>query len=553
MPLFKIDDLQVWTCGEWKNLPKKYPEIRGFSTDSRNIPEGFAFVALVANRDGHDFAQDAVNNGASAVIASRELAIDAPVLLVKDTLKALQAIAKFHRLRFDAPVIGVTGSCGKTTTKEFLKTLLSWRHPLCTKENLNNEIGVALTLTGIDLRDNQCAIVEAGVGAPGQMEELAKMIEPDLALVTCVTPAHMERFVEISNIAKEKALLAKNAASGGWALLHHNLLSWKAFEELNCRKAILAPAEVPDVSGDLVFRYVLSEEGGLAKIDMCIEGGSEYLFEMPSMTKGMQENALLAIAAALMLGTTEEQIVQRLELLRPGAMRGSVVEFEGSNYYVDCYNASPASMKDALRMFLKLSAEAPRMFVVGDMAELGLASLRYHREIGENIPHREGDKALLIGRNAEIYKSAMIGKGWPEEAIKTFESSADAAGEIAEFKGWIFAKASRVCELEKALPRGVREALSIESADAAEPADESCAQDAEEPCEEGEVKDLENGGDEGEAKESGDEEGDAFDEDDDGFDESEEDFDEGGEGDESDDEDAQNADSEDDEDERFLS
>lgn len=542
MPLFKIDDLQVWTCGEWKNLPKKYPEIKGFSTDSRNIPEDFAFVALVANRDGHDFAQDAVNNGASAVIASKELEIDAPVLMVKDTLKALQTIAKFHRLRFDAPVIGVTGSCGKTTTKEFLNTLLSWRHPLCTKDNLNNEIGVALTLTGIDLRENQCAIVEAGVGAPGQMQELAKMIEPDLTLVTCVTPAHMERFVEISNIAKEKALLAKGAASGGWVLLHHNLLSWKAFEELACKKAILAPAEVPDVSGDLVFRYVLSEDGERTKIDMCIEGGNEYLFEMPSMTKGMQENALLAIAAALMMGTTEEQIVQRLEFLRPGAMRGSVVEFEGSKYYVDCYNASPASMKDALRMFLKLSSDAPRMFAIGDMAELGLASLRYHREIGENIPYREGDRAVLIGRNAEIYKSAMLGKGWPEEAIKSFENSAEAAGEIAEFKGWIFAKASRVCELEKALPHGVCDALSIESGAKAKAAEETCDREEEEPAEEASIEASDDSEEEGEYDE--------------GFDESAEDFDESqdfDDGDEDEGQDPQNADSDDDEDERFLS
>lgn len=536
MPLFKIDDLQIWTGGEWKNLPKKYPEIRGFSTDSRNIPEGYAFVALVANRDGHDFAQDAINNGATAIIASREIGIEAPTLIVKDTLKALQTIAKFHRLRFEAPVIGISGSCGKTTTKEFLNTLLSWRHPLSTKENLNNEIGVALTLTQIDLRENQCAIIEAGVGAPGQMEELAKMIEPDLAIITCVAPAHMEKFMEISNIAKEKSVLAKNVAKDGWALMHSNLLSWKAFEELNCKKAIVAPAEVPEVSADLVFRYVLNEENGLVKVDMCIEGGNEYLFEIPIMTKGMQENALLAIAAALMLGTSEEQLVQRLEALKPGAMRGSVAEFEGSNFYVDCYNASPASMKDALKMFLRKSEGSPRLFVIGDMAELGLASLRYHREIGENLPFREGDRAILVGRNVEIYKAAMLSKGWPEDAVETFENAADAQVKLSEFKGWIFVKASRVCELEKALPDGVRELLSIGVKQTADNIEEPAE---EEPEDEGSKEDSKE--DNPQAEEEVEDES----LEDENF-ESDEELDE-------DEEESPSDESEDDEDERFLS
>ena len=461
MPLFKIDDLQVWTGGTWSNLPKKYPEIKGFSTDSRNMPQGFAFVALIANRDGHDFIADAVQNGAVAVVASKDVETSAPVLKVPDTLKALQTIAKFHRLRFDAPVVGITGSCGKTSTKEFLARLAAWKKPLATRENLNNEIGVALTLTQIDFRENMCAIVEAGVGKPGQMQELAEMIEPDIAIITSVAPAHMEGFGEIANIAREKSILARNAAKGGWVLMHSNLLSWKAFEELECKKAVLAPADAPEIRGDLVFRYTLAEEDGIAKVDMAIEDGSEYYFEMPALTKGMEENALLAIAAALMLGTTEEQIAMRLEGLSAGAMRGSVVETEKAKFYVDCYNASPASMKDALRRFIKISENSPRLFVLGDMAELGLATLRYHREIGEMLPACDGAKAVLVGRNAQIYKDAMLANGWAESDISAFENSQEAQKALEDFEGWVFVKGSRVCELEKALPCAVKETLSI--------------------------------------------------------------------------------------------
>lgn len=179
MPFFKADDLQAWTGGKWSKLdPSRKPEIRGFSNDSRNIGKDFAFVAIKAERDGHDFAADAAANGATAIIAERELDVEIPTLVVKDSLKAFQRIAKMHRLRFEHPVVGITGSCGKTSTKEMLAKLTAWKNPLITEKNFNNEIGVPLTLTRIDLRQNQLAIVEAGVGAPDQMRELAAMIEP---------------------------------------------------------------------------------------------------------------------------------------------------------------------------------------------------------------------------------------------------------------------------------------------------------------------------------------------------------------------------------------
>ena len=459
MPLFKIDDLQVWTAGKWSGLQKKYPEIKGFSTDSRNMQPNFAFVALCAKRDGHDFIEDAVKNGAVAVIVSKDIETSVPVLKVEDTLKALQTIAKFHRLRFDAPVVGITGSCGKTSTKEFISHLAAWKKPLSTKENFNNELGVALTLTQIDIRENLCAVIEAGVAKCGQMKELADMIEPDIAVITNIAPAHMEGFGEIANIAREKSLLARGVAKDGWVVMHSNLLSWKAFEELECKKAVLAPNDVPEIRADLVFRYSVKEEEDLVKIDLAIEDGGEYYFEMPLFTKGMTENALLSIATALMLGTTEEQIAMRLETLKTGAMRGSIVETEKAKFYIDCYNASPASMKDAMRRFLSVSENSPRMFVLGDMAELGLATLRYHKEIGEIPPFAEGNKAVLVGANAQIYKDAMLSKGWDENSISIFEKSPDAAGALADFSGWIFVKGSRVCELEKSLPSEVKASL----------------------------------------------------------------------------------------------
>ncbi|MBQ6535061.1 MAG: hypothetical protein IJI37_07800, partial [Opitutales bacterium] len=369
--------------------------------------------------------------------------------------------------------VGITGSCGKTSTKEMLARLVSWKNPLVTEKNFNNELGVPLTLTRIDLRQNQLAIVEAGVGAPNQMRELAEMIEPDIAIITSVGLAHMERFEQIGNVAKEKAVLPACAAEGGWCLMHHSLLSWKAFDELKCRKAIVASADAPEYKADLVFRYALADAGeNMASIDMCVEGGDEYYFEIPKMSQGMTENALLAIAAALMLGAKEERIASVLENFSPLPMRGSVAETEKSKFYLDCYNASPTSMKDALAHFAKLAAGAPkRAYVLGTMAELGLSSHPHHKDIGSHIAPAPDDVAILVGQFADVYKAGLLENGWSENNIFVFPDAESAKQKIEELEGFfVFVKGSRVCALENALPREALE-VSDKKPDEQEPAE----------------------------------------------------------------------------------
>ncbi len=467
MPFFKTDDIQAWTGGSWTLMPpNKRPEIRGFTNDSRNVEKDFAFVALKGRRDGHDFAADAVANGASAVIAERELDLAVPVLVVDDSLSALQKIAQFHRRRFENPVVAVSGSCGKTSTKEMLAALAAWKNPLVTEGNLNNQIGVPLTLTKIDLRQNQLAIVEAGVSAPGEMKALADMIRPDIAIITNVGLAHLEYFGEVGNVAKEKSALCAGVDEDGWALFHHNLLSWKAFDELKCKKAVIASADAPDFKADLIFRYSISAASRSATaIDMCVEGGDEFYFEMPNMSQGMTENALLAIACSLMLGAKEENIAAQLEKFSPLPLRGQISKTEKADFYIDCYNANPTSMKDALANFAKLyGEEKPKMFVLGKMAELGLANHRHHREIGLHLPRGNGNKAVLVGENSDIYKNAMIEAGWDESDISIFQNAEEAKSHIEGFEGAVFVKGSRICELEKALPDAALNSLTSATA-----------------------------------------------------------------------------------------
>ncbi len=453
MPFFKTQDIKIWTNGTWENLPKDF-NINAFNTDSRTLSKGEAFVCIKAQRDGHDFAKDAEEAGASAIITERKLDdITIPQLIVENTLKALQDIAKFHRLRFEYPVVAVTGSCGKSTTKESLAKLLSWKKPAYTEKNYNNEIGVALSLLKSDLKHNRLAIIEAGVAAQGQMLELSKMIEPDLVVVTNIAPAHLEGFTDIASVAKEKAILAENCAVGGFCVMHSNLLSWKAFDELKCKKAIAIPMDAPDVKADLAFRYRINYTQENIEIELCLEGGEEYYFEAPLMSKGNAENMVLVIIASLMLSAKEELIYTGLQHLENLGMRNLFIETEEVKFFVDCYNANPASMKDSLDFFEEKSQDAKnRCFVIGPMADLGIASIRLHKDIAGYIKRREGDSIVLIGDTSDLYKSSLIENGWLEEDIKTFENAVEAQALLKETKGHIFLKASRKYELEKAIP-----------------------------------------------------------------------------------------------------
>ena len=194
---------------------------------------------------------------------------------------------------------------------------------------------------------------------------------------------------------------------------------------------------------------------------MCVEGGDEFYFEVPRMSSGMIENLLLAIAVSLMLGAKEEQLATKIETIKPLPMRGGIIETEKANFYIDCYNASPTSMRDALNNFAIIAQNKKKLYVLGTMAELGLATHRHHKEIGSNIVYNEGDKVILIASNAEIYKSGLLDSGWSEDDITIFATSAEAKDLLSSFEdGFVFIKGSRVCELEKALPDEVQKLAS---------------------------------------------------------------------------------------------
>jgi UDP-N-acetylmuramoyl-tripeptide--D-alanyl-D-alanine ligase len=272
MPVFSPKFLASAAGARWTKTPAGSSPVTGFSVDTRHIAPGDCFVALrTARRDGHAFLAAAKEAGASAAIVSVENPdVDLPQLVAPSPLAAFQAIAAAHRQSFPGPVIGVTGSAGKTSTKELLALLLSSSpgDVLATTGNLNNHLGVPLTLTRLDPSVHKFAVIEAGIGGPGEMSVLAGMIRPSHAIVTLIGPAHLATLGTLANVAREKAQLPAAVPAGGLRVFGVDCLNYHEFRSFPSPGVVVAPAIAnsetetritiaPNVSGGPAPRAVL--------------------------------------------------------------------------------------------------------------------------------------------------------------------------------------------------------------------------------------------------------------------------------------------------------
>ena len=454
MPQFSHSRLAEWTGGCWTTVPSG--EITGFATDTRKLERGQAFVALKTDRrDGHDFLGDAHSAGASAaIVAEPRDNVALPQLRVDDPLRALQTIGREHRRASGAHVVGVTGSAGKTSTKNLLSLLLGGPPDVvATGGNLNNFIGVPLTLARIEPGTTKFAVVEAGISERGEMRGLAKMIQPDSGVVTLISPAHLERLGSIEAIASEKADLLRHVPSSGVVAFPHQAWTHEPFRHLAAQAIVAMPAgsTAPASAGRTRFvPFFLEHEGSHTEILLCDASGTRR-FRMRRVSGGMGQNAALAILIASELGVADEAIRSRLDGWHPAALRGEVRTISGRLVYLDCYNANPASMRDAVEAFVAMApAGAPRLFVLGCMEELGPESPRYHREFGRTLKLGAADRAFVIGSQAE-----SLAEGLQESGSGTV-TVAPGAGSIREsvvsFAGPVFVKGSRRYQLETLFP-----------------------------------------------------------------------------------------------------
>ena len=467
MPTFAAEKLATWTGGSWSPLPGT--AVTGFNQDSRTLSTGQVFVALkTGKRDGHDFLGEARTRGAAAALVSRAVAGEPlPQLVVDDPLAAFQRIAREHRREFHGTVIGVTGSVGKTSTKDLLAMLLGGVGPvsdrpgqsqtdptgetspvLATTGNLNNHIGVPLTLTRLEPAVHLAAVVEAGINRPREMQTLADMIEPDHAIVTLVAPAHLEMLVNLEGVAAEKVALLLSVRRDGLQVFPVSCWKHPVFRDL-ANPLILVPENegMTRVTGRTIKFNVFHRP---ERTEVRLEG--RRTFVLRRVSSGMAQNTALAVALASELGVGDAMLQSRLEAWSPSQWRGELRQNGEAVVYCDFYNANPASMADAIDAFNgAVHADLPRIYVLGCMEELGADSAEFHRQFGRTLHLRRGDHLFVTGGQAEAMREGLLENGNDPGQFEVITDLGPVRERLAGFKGAVFLKGSRRYRLETVL------------------------------------------------------------------------------------------------------
>jgi UDP-N-acetylmuramoyl-tripeptide--D-alanyl-D-alanine ligase len=453
MPTFAAADLAAWTEGRWTTAPAA---VTGFGTDTRALRAGEAFVAIRTDRrDGHDFLGAARAQGAACALVSRPVADALPQLVVADPPAALRAAAAAWRRRFPGPVIGVTGSVGKTSTKDLLGALLG-PAAFVTEANLNNLLGVPLMLLRLEPARHRFAVIEAGMSVPGELGVSAAILRPDVAVVTAVAPVHLEGVGSLAAVAREKATLVAALADGGRAILPASLLAWPEFAALadRCVAVRFAGEPAPAVRPARLVEASLAEEAGRRLL--VLDGEA---FALGPVSDGLARNAALALLAAREVGAELATLRAALAAWTPPVGRGSLHALGDRTFYVDCYNSSPASLLDAARCFDRLGAAAgPRLWVLGGMAELGADSAALHRACGADLPVRATDDVVAFGGDAAQLLAGLPAGSGRRLAAATLD---DVRAAVAAHTGFVFLKGSRSFALERALPPGLAALLTF--------------------------------------------------------------------------------------------
>lgn len=423
----------------------------GVCTDSRQVTPGCLFVALKGERfDAHDFLDQVVAGGAAGLIVSQPLpttlAAGPTVYQVPDTLHALGRLARFHRERFHIPIAAVTGSNGKTTTKELVASILSVRGPaLKTHGNLNNEIGVPLTLFNLE-PTHVAAVIEMGMNHAGEISRLADIARPDAGLITIVQPAHLEGLGSIEGVAMAKGELFRGLAPTATAVV--NLDDARvAGQAQGLHAKRLTYGRGPDAQVRLVSVRPQGREGLSLVISY---GGREYETALRLVGDHNAMNATGAFALALALGYSPEECVRGLEAAQAHARRLQIVDApHGVTVVDDCYNANPASMQAALRTVQELASEGRAVAVLGDMLELGAEETQEHAQLGVVASDRVSLLALFGPRTKHAYAQASKKLG---ARVKHFEDvTALVAWLQQELKpnDFVLVKGSRGMRLER--------------------------------------------------------------------------------------------------------
>jgi len=420
----------------------------GVTTNSKTVEPGNLFVALRGERfDAHDFFADVVTSGAAAVVVERlPEGVNIPALIVPDTRHALGQIAQLWRKGFNIPVIGVTGSNGKTTVKEMiaaiLRTAFGEQNYLATRGNLNNEIGVPLTLFNLNTQ-HRAAVIEMGMNHPGEIAHLAEIALPTVGLVNNAQREHQEFMASVAAVAAENGAVITGLSEEGCAV-------FPADDEF-------APLWTSYAGSRRLISFALDRQAAVTAQWTAVDFGSEIKlnargeqvsFVLSAAGQHNVRNALAASAAALAIGIDLQTIARGLSMFMPVAGRLQKKQAaNGAMVIDDTYNANPDSVRAAIDVLA--TAPAPRTLVLGDMGEVGSEGVAFHEEIGEYARSRHIDHLFTVG---ELARHASRAFGRPARHFETMETLNEEVASVPPGAS-VLVKGSRFMQMERVVQR----------------------------------------------------------------------------------------------------
>ena len=442
---------EAWTGGTWTQQPT-FP-ITKVTQDSRQACLGVLYVALKGERhDGHNFVSAAFHSGATAAMVKRGWMPPAdvaslPLLCVDDPAQALSDLAEGYRKSLKATVVGITGSAGKTTLKELTAAMLSGAgQTAATPGNYNNEVGLPLSLLSVP-EEARFAVIEAGISHPNDMDPLAKTMCPDVAAISCIGPAHIEYFGSERAIAAEKAKLLAKVPPTGFAVIPDTCAEFETLRAA-CQCRVITCSiknDTADWYGDPLAKGVVRVHHG---------DESAVLLETGLAGEHNASNALVAYALARECGISAAEALAGLRHFKAPAMRWETTRAGGFTVINDAYNANPLSMRAALETFAGSDVTGTKVVCIGDMLELGDASDRQHRDVGEASGNGPWRLLAGVGTASRALIEGAIKAGYPASQTVWFATTSEAAEALPlllQPGDTLLLKASRGMRLEQIL------------------------------------------------------------------------------------------------------
>jgi UDP-N-acetylmuramoyl-tripeptide--D-alanyl-D-alanine ligase len=422
-----------------------------FGIDSRLTVPGELFFAIVGRRDGHAFVSDAAGRGAAGAVVSEVVAVTDPtfgLLEVRDTAAALRDLARSVLGESGARVVGVTGSIGKTTTKEFAAELLSSRFRVLKSEgNFNNRLGLPLSLLRIE-PGHEAAVLEMGMSASGEIRELTAVAPPDVAVITNVHPVHLQFFRGLDEIARAKREILEGAKEGATAVLNgDDPLVMEIAADWKGPKLTFGLKPPCDVRAEDIKHKAFDG------LEFLLRSGTEMArVGIPFVNESFVPNLLAAVAVCRSFGLSVEELVPKIEGLKPLPMRGVLVELKGSvRLYDDSYNSNPRALEAALRSLSELPAKR-KVAVLADMLELGPGEVQFHRRAGADVVRWGWDLLITVGPLAAHIGAGAAEAGMDPRHIHSYLDAEAASGGILKLiYDWdlVLVKGSRGMKTER--------------------------------------------------------------------------------------------------------